>query len=98
MEITHNIISGMLTLRISGHITGVQEVNEIKSIVEANKSADTIKLDILDAFVIPSALIGYLMKLVNVDEKIISIAAYQEELYQLLSDLQLEKIFQLSRG
>jgi len=98
MKITHTMIGNLLTIHINEHITGMQEVGVIKTIVKANDGFDTIKLDIVDAFVIPSALIGYLMKLTNIDKKNISIIAHQKELNQLLIDLQLDQLFRLNRG
>ncbi len=98
MQITHTKIGNLLTIDITEHITGIQEVSAIRTVIQENNGFDTIKLNIVDAFVIPSALIGYLMKLTNIDKKNISIIAHQKELNQLLIDLELDQLFRLNRG
>ena len=98
MKISHKLVGRLLTLSINGYITGLQEVSTVKTLIKENSECDSIKLDIIDGFVIPSALIGYLMKLINVDNKSISIIAHQEELQELFVDLQLDKSFNLIRA
>ena len=93
MEI-HSSFNGMnLTLTLKGHITGITEVTEIKNIVTSHQDFQLLELIITDAFVIPSALIGYLVKVTNVDQKKITIQASQNELKTLLSELNLDKMF-----
>ena len=95
MEI-HSSYSGMnLSLTLEGHITGVTEVMKIKSLVSANQGFTTLDLIIKDAFVIPSALIGYLMKVVNADNKRVVIQAHQRDLKVLLAELKLDKVFEV---
>jgi len=95
MEI-HSSYSGMnLSLTLKGHITGMSEVMKIKSLVGANQGFTTLELIIEDAFVIPSALIGYLIKIINVDNKRVTIKASHNELKLLLSELKLDKVFEV---
>jgi len=82
-----------LTIMIEGHITGMNEVMQIKDIISSNIQVDTFELVINDAYVIPSALIGFLAKLVNVDGKKIVISDAKDELKDLLNDLDLNQIF-----
>ncbi len=98
MKISHNLIGNLLTLSINEHITGLTEVDTIKILIKENSECQTLKIDIIDGFVIPSALIGYLMKLINVDNKSISIVAHQKELQELLIDLKLDESFHLIRA
>jgi len=95
MEI-HSSYSGMnLSLTLEGHITGISEVAKIKSLVNANQGFTTLDLIIKDAFVIPSALIGYLIKIINADNKRVTIKASHNELKVLLSELKLDKVFEV---
>ena len=82
-----------LTIIIEGHITGMNEVMQIKDIISSNMQADTFELIIKDAYVIPSALIGFLVKLINIDGKKIIISETKDELKNLFDDLDLNQIF-----
>ena len=93
---THSSFNGMaLSIKIEGHITGMSEVMEIKNIVSQSQGTNAVELVIEDAFVIPSALIGYLVKLVNFDKKKVIIKAKQQELKNLIIDLNLDQIFDM---
>jgi len=92
MKLETKTLGATLAIIIKGQITGISEVQEIKNIVESYRDTSSIELILEDAYVMPSSLIGYLVKLVNVDEKRIIINA-QEDLKELLLDLSLEKTF-----
>jgi len=85
--------AGNVTIMIEGHITGINEVMQIKDIISSNIHARTFELVIKDAYVMPSALIGFLAKLVNVDGKQIVISDANAELKTLINDLNLNQTF-----
>ena len=93
MKTTLSMSGSTLTIKVEGHITGLAQVEEIKSLVSANSRYEFIELDIVDAYVIPSALIGYLIKLVNLDKKKVTLIAHQAELKELIQELNLDKTF-----
>ena len=95
MELNSSYTGMNLTLTLKGHITGISEVAKIKSLVETSQGFTALDLVIEDAFVIPSALIGYLMKVINVDKKRVIIQAKHHELRVLLTELKLDKVFEV---
>ena len=95
MKTTSNFNGTTLNITIEGHVTGATEVMEIKNIVSAHLHATSVELNIKDAFVIPSALIGYLVKLVNGEKKRVAIQAKHEGLKNLLRDLNLHTLFEV---
>jgi len=93
MKIDTKIAGSIVSLKIEGQITGIMEVQSIKSNIENNlENANEVKLILKDAYVMPSSLIGYLVKLVRGDEKTVVIEA-KTELKNLLSDLDLKHVF-----
>ena len=92
MKIDTKTLGATLAITIEGQITGISEVQEIKNVIEYYTDTVSIELVLKDAYVIPSSLIGYLVKLVNVNQKKVIINA-QDELKELLRDLSLEKTF-----
>ena len=92
MKLEPQLQAGRLTVKILDHITGVREVNEIKQVIDSYSNIQNVELNIVDAFVMPSALIGYLVKLNGKDQKTIYITA-NKDLKKLLVDLNLDKVF-----
>jgi len=84
-----------LILKIYEHITTINDVNEIKKHM-LSESFDELELVISDAFVIPSALIGLLLRTVQADKKRVSIKA-KDELLELLKELNLQSVFKLTK-
>lgn len=95
MQTKTTLHGGTLSIKIEGHITGSAEVSEIRNILSSNPTATIVELNILDAFVIPSALIGLLVRRVNVEHSRVIIQASSKELKNLLSDLSLDTIFEV---
>jgi len=92
---THLVSNGTVaTLQVEGHITGVTEVLEIKTQL-SNVDFDILELTIEDAFVIPSAFIGYLVKIVQKDGKKILLHPKQPSLKTLITDLNLDAVFEV---
>ena len=79
-----------LVIDVDGHITGIGEVNEIKSVIEMNQDVPLIELDLHDALVVPSALIGLLFKKAQKEGKKVVLKAQHEEIQELIQDLDLQ--------
>ncbi len=84
-------------IEIKGNIKGMEDVNEIKEAIESFglEKGDSFSLEIKDSFAMPSALIGYLMKLIQKDEIKLSICAGDARLVELLDDLGFTKAFNI---
>ncbi len=65
--------------------------DEIQQLVDGGASAITLRFQ--DSFALPSAVIGYLMKLVNRDRVRLTLLTGDQRLYVLLDDLQLLETF-----
>ena len=64
---------------------------EIQQLVEGGASSVTLRFQ--DSFALPSAVIGYLMKLVNRDKVRLTLLAGDQRLYALLDELKLLEAF-----
>jgi hypothetical protein len=76
----------------------VYEVENIKNVIISYKSFNTIELELEDAYVIPSSLLGYLVKLKVKENKSIVINTKEESLEKLLISLELHKLFSIKKG
>lgn len=64
---------------------------EIQQLVDGGAAGITLRFQ--DSFALPSAVIGYLMKLVNRDKVRLTLLATDQRLYDLLEELQLTGTF-----
>ncbi len=85
------------TVEIEGTIRGMQDVAEIKSMIDAMRleEGDPLYLTIRDSFSMPSALIGYLLKLAEQQKVTLHLTVGNAGLAELLADLNLTRIFNL---
>jgi hypothetical protein len=92
MEITAR---GSNELVVSGLIKTIDDSMALRAAVQAlyDGGAAAITLRIEDSFALPSAVIGYLMKLVNRDKVRLTLLAGDRRLCELLDDLQLTGTF-----
>lgn len=65
--------------------------DEIQQLVDGGAAGITLRFQ--DSFALPSAVIGYLMKLVNRDRVRLTLLAGDQRLYVLLDELQLLETF-----
>ena len=93
MKVRTSTHSSLISLEIEGHVTGIVEVEEIKSIIASYNNITEIEFIFKDAFVIPSSLIGHLVKLAQRDNKRIIIKSSNADLVKLLTDLNLDQMF-----
>jgi len=92
MQIEHN---GSNELTIVGNIKSIEDSIDIKEAINAlqNAGAKNLLLRIQDSFSMTSTVIGYLMKLVNLDKVSISLIVGDNRLYELLEELSLIQPF-----
>ncbi len=88
-------IIGTNELLVTGIIKTIDDSmalrGELQKLYEGG--VDSIVLKIEDSFAMPSAVIGYLMKLVNRDKVKLKLVAGDVRLYQLLDELSLTESF-----
>ncbi len=84
-------------ISITGNIKGTTDINQIREAVSsyALKSGDSFAIDIKDSFAMPSAMIGYLMKLVEQDQIELTLQIGDTRLSELLDDLGLTQAFNI---
>jgi hypothetical protein len=92
MKIEHK---GSNELVIVGNIKSIEDSMEIKEAISAlqRKSVKSIVLKIQDSFSMTSTVIGFLMKVVNIDKVTVSLVIGDQRLYQLLEELSLVQLF-----
>ena len=90
--------SGDNGLTISGNIKSIEDSMALRNAVKQLQSdgCENICLNITDSFSMPSAVIGFLMKLVNHDKIRLSIKVGDSRLGELLDELQLTAAFRVT--
>ena len=86
---------GNQELVVNGIIKTIDDSILLREAVQKlhDNGANAITLRIEDSFALPSAVIGYLMKLVNRDKVKLTLLAGDKRLYELLEELQLATVF-----
>ncbi len=84
-------------VEVTGTIRGMADVAEIKSVIESFRleEGDTLEVVIKDSFSMPSALIGYLLKIAEQQKCKLQVTVGNEILAELLDDLGLKSLFHL---
>jgi hypothetical protein len=85
------------SIEIDGVIKTIEDVENIKKAIEENVKGSEVILKINDSFAMPSALIGYLIKLKALQQKNVILRIADEGLYELMKDLNLEEEFHLQK-
>jgi hypothetical protein len=87
--------SGANEFAISGNIKSIEDGTAIKDAINACKKegATGVLLRVQDSFSMTSTVIGFLMKLVNIDTFRVSLVVGDPRLYQLLDELSLVQAF-----
>ena len=88
-------IVGSQELVVTGIIKTIDDSTQLRGDLQKlyEGGATSITLRIEDSFALPSAVIGYLMKLVNRDKVRLTLLAGDKRLYELLEELQLASVF-----
>jgi len=84
-------------IEIEGNIKSLEDFEKIKYTIEEIMPTKSITLNLKDSISITSSVIGYLNKLVNVDGVEVYLNVKTQELYDLLKDLDLDKVFHVRR-
>jgi len=79
---------------VKGFINALDNLEYLKDEIKKHTKSKNLFLRIDDSFIIPSALIGYLIRLAELEQKVVTLEVPQT-LYELLEDLNLEKEFNL---
>jgi hypothetical protein len=89
--------SGTNELSITGNIKSIEDGIAIKDAVTALKEqgATGVVLKVKDSFSMTSTVIGFLMKLVNIDRIKVTLVVGDGRLYQLLENLSLVQSFNI---
>lgn len=87
-------VSGSHELTIRGNIKSIDDSNRIKDTLGTLRKGEAgILIKIPDSFSMTSTVIGFLMKLVHVDQVRVSLVVGDPRLFQLLEDLSLVQTF-----
>ena len=88
-------IVGSQELVVTGIIKTIDDSTQLRRDLQKlyEGGATSITLRIENSFALPSAVIGYLMKLVNRDKVRLTLLAGDKRLYELLEELQLASVF-----
>ena len=84
-------------IEVEGNIKSLEDFEKIKYTIEEIMPTKSITLSLKDSISITSSVIGYLTKLVNVDGVEVYLNIKTQELYDLLRDLDLDKVFHIRR-
>ena len=82
-------------IEVEGNIKSLDDFEKIKKAIEEILPVDKIILNLKNSISITSSVIGYLNKLVNVDNINVYLKVKEKELYELLKDLELDKVFHI---
>lgn len=87
------------SVEIKGNIKSLDDYNEIKRVSQSlvSKGADSVNYEILDSFSMVSSVIGYFIKLINIDGVHVSMNVYDERLYALMDQLNLVHLFNVHK-
>ncbi len=96
MEITS---TGTNSFKITGEIKTISDYqtikNQVQPLVEQGNKSLTIVIE--DAQTITSSIVGYLMKIVNLNGVKLTLTVKNQKLYKLLEDLVLLEIFNVQK-
>ena len=83
---------------IEGLVRGNTEVAEIKSVISnLVSSSKIVTIQFENSYVIPSSLIGFLLKVIHDDKINLTVKVKQKELYDLLDRLNLVSALNVSK-
>lgn len=81
-------------ITIKGIVKGFADVQALKNYIESVSANNTsLVLEFIDAYALPSSIVGYLNKKIHSDGINITLIVHQKELYELIDMLALLEIF-----
>lgn len=87
------------TVEILGNIKSLDHYNEIKQTIQqlVAGGAKHLTIDVRDSLSMVSSVIGFLIKIINVDGVAINVNVWDERLYALLDQLSLIELFHVKQ-
>jgi hypothetical protein len=101
MEVSINRGSESLEVEVRGGIDSFQEISELKNRLHTHaRIHPEIPMEIyfLDAYVIPSSVIGTILELIEIEKIEVRVKVAKEELYETLQKLMLQEILHLQKS
>lgn len=98
LNITAN--SGVSTIEIKGNIKSSSDAKVIQAAIQKaaeSENNQSIILNIVDSFIITSSVIGALVKFISKDRLPISMRIGNGELYEMLEEMELARLFNATR-
>lgn len=94
MNITHD----GNTIEVTGDIKSLQDYTEVKETISKMifAGSKSIQLNITNSASITSSVIGFLIKLINIDKIDLKVATGNSKLYKMLNDLNLTDLFKVT--
>lgn len=92
MELTTRVNGSSFDITITGNIKTIvdgQTIKEAITHVARERVGTPIHLYIKDSFIITSSVIGFLIKARNVDKILLDVIVGSQELYEMLSEMNL---------
>ena len=92
-------VTGASEITIIGNIQSIEDYQEIKDTVRSvlSKGAAQITIKIPDSLSMPSSVIGFLLKLVHVDNVGITMLVKDDRLYNLMEILNLVTVLNVKK-
>ena len=83
------------TIEIVGNIKSLDHYNEIKQTVQhlVSNGSKNLTINVKDSLSMVSSVIGFLIKVINVDGVALNVNVWDERLYALLDQLSLVELF-----
>lgn len=85
------------TVEIKGNIKSLDDYNEIKRVTQelVSKGTTEMTINVIDSLSMVSSVIGYFIKLINIDKVDLHINVWDKRLYSLLDQLSLTDLFKV---
>lgn len=87
------------TVEIIGNIKTLDNYNEIKQTIQQMIASGTrhLTLNVRDSLSMVSSVIGFLIKIINIDGVALNVNVWDERLYSLLDQLSLIELFHVKQ-
>jgi len=91
-----NVVGNKIVVK--GNVKSIRDYEEIRNVIERVISRNKfVVIELVDSISLTSSVIGYLSKLVNVDDVKVELYVRDDGLYDLLDDLGLINLFRVKR-
>lgn len=86
------------TMTITGEVKSLDCYAEIKKNVQqiVDSGEESITIEVIDSMMITSSIIGYFTKIIHADGVKLNMVVHSSRLYELLEDLNLVKMFNVT--